>query len=84
MFQGSSQSKRFRFVVAGHGKYEKVAVDDDDYSGYDIYQSSKTSKPFYKLRTIYLFTTTLNMQIFALIDFQTCKTEVTSEDKHRR
>ncbi|KAK0141247.1 Caldesmon [Merluccius polli] len=37
--KGSSPGKRYRFVVAGHGKYEKVAVDDNDYSEYDNYQS---------------------------------------------
>lgn len=26
-FQDSSTSKRYRFVVTGHGKYEKVSMD---------------------------------------------------------
>lgn len=27
-FQDSSGGKRYKFVVTGHGKYEKVSVDD--------------------------------------------------------
>ncbi|CAL8243641.1 unnamed protein product [Lota lota] len=38
--KGSSPGKRYKFVVAGHGKYEKVAVDDNDCSQHDNYQSA--------------------------------------------
>ncbi|XP_029904552.1 lymphocyte-specific protein 1-like [Myripristis murdjan] len=27
---GSSSGKRYKFMVTGHGKYEKISVDDDD------------------------------------------------------
>lgn len=27
-FQDGSSGKRYKFVVTGHGKYEKVSVDD--------------------------------------------------------
>lgn len=29
VFQDGSSGKRHKFVVTGHGKYEKVSVDDD-------------------------------------------------------
>lgn len=42
-FQDSSPCKRYRFVVTGHGKYEKVSTDGcEDTNG----QSGKT-KPFF-------------------------------------
>lgn len=31
--QGSLGSKKYKFVVTGHGKYEKIPVDDDDTGG---------------------------------------------------
>ncbi|XP_030233946.1 lymphocyte-specific protein 1 isoform X5 [Gadus morhua] len=38
--KGSSPGKRYKFVVSGHGKYEKVAVDDNesDCSEHDKYK----------------------------------------------
>ncbi|XP_059928085.1 non-muscle caldesmon-like isoform X6 [Gadus macrocephalus] len=38
--KGSSPGKRYKFVVSGHGKYEKVAVDDNDCSEHDKYKSA--------------------------------------------
>ncbi|XP_026870969.2 non-muscle caldesmon isoform X1 [Electrophorus electricus] len=32
--KGTSSSKRYKFVVTGHGKYEKISIDDDHYSDY--------------------------------------------------
>ncbi|TSK45841.1 Caldesmon [Bagarius yarrelli] len=32
--KGTSSSKRYKFVVTGHGKYEKISVDDDNDSEY--------------------------------------------------
>ncbi|CAL8403709.1 unnamed protein product [Boreogadus saida] len=39
--KGSSPGKRYKFVVSGHGKYEKVAVDDNDCSEHDKYKSAE-------------------------------------------
>ncbi|KAF7702220.1 hypothetical protein HF521_001503 [Silurus meridionalis] len=36
----TSSSKRYKFVVTGHGKYEKIPIDDDDYSDYPSEKSS--------------------------------------------
>ncbi|XP_027029180.2 non-muscle caldesmon isoform X4 [Tachysurus fulvidraco] len=32
--KGTSSGKRYKFVVTGHGKYEKIPIDDDHYSDY--------------------------------------------------
>ncbi|KAM9496095.1 uncharacterized protein lsp1a isoform 2-T2 [Clarias gariepinus] len=32
--KGTASSKRYKFVVTGHGKYEKISIDDDQYSDY--------------------------------------------------
>ncbi|MCI4381708.1 hypothetical protein PGIGA_G00255040 [Pangasianodon gigas] len=32
--KGTSSGKRYKFVVTGHGKYEKISIDDDHYSDY--------------------------------------------------
>ncbi|XP_060771028.1 non-muscle caldesmon isoform X2 [Neoarius graeffei] len=32
--KGISSGKRYKFVVTGHGKYEKISIDDDHYSDY--------------------------------------------------
>ncbi|XP_036431742.1 non-muscle caldesmon isoform X2 [Colossoma macropomum] len=32
--KGTSAGKRYKFVVTGHGKYEKISIDDDDYNDY--------------------------------------------------
>ncbi|KAL4622715.1 non-muscle caldesmon-like isoform X2 [Arapaima gigas] len=32
--KGTPSGKRYKFVVTGHGKYEKIAVSDDNYSEY--------------------------------------------------
>ncbi|XP_066523419.1 non-muscle caldesmon isoform X2 [Hoplias malabaricus] len=32
--KGTSAGKRYKFVVTGHGKYEKISMDDDQYDDY--------------------------------------------------
>ncbi|XP_076861760.1 uncharacterized protein lsp1a isoform X2 [Brachyhypopomus gauderio] len=32
--KGTSTGKRYKFIVTGHGKYEKISIDNDDYSDY--------------------------------------------------
>ncbi|KAI4894578.1 hypothetical protein NFI96_018806 [Prochilodus magdalenae] len=32
--KGGASGKRYKFVVTGHGKYEKVSIDDDHYNDY--------------------------------------------------
>ncbi|XP_052453331.1 non-muscle caldesmon-like isoform X1 [Carassius gibelio] len=39
--KGSSSGKRYKFVVTGHGKYEKISTDGDHYS---VYPNGKTSE----------------------------------------
>ncbi|GAA6107847.1 non-muscle caldesmon isoform X4 [Tachysurus ichikawai] len=39
--KGTSSGKRYKFVVTGHGKYEKIPIDDDHYSDYPNGKSSK-------------------------------------------
>ncbi|XP_003201508.2 uncharacterized protein lsp1a isoform X1 [Danio rerio] len=41
--KGSSLGKRYKFVVTGHGKYEKIPTDDDHYSAYPNGKSSDLS-----------------------------------------
>ncbi|KAL7858352.1 hypothetical protein AOLI_G00184540 [Acnodon oligacanthus] len=40
--KGTAAGKRYKFVVTGHGKYEKISIDDDHYSDYPNGKSSKT------------------------------------------
>ncbi|KAK1788914.1 hypothetical protein P4O66_015827 [Electrophorus voltai] len=40
--KGTSSSKRYKFVVTGHGKYEKISIDDDHYSDYSNGKSGRT------------------------------------------
>ncbi|KAK2867462.1 hypothetical protein Q8A67_025579 [Cirrhinus molitorella] len=41
--KGSSSGKRYKFVVTGHGKYEKISTDGDHYS---VYPNGKSSEFF--------------------------------------
>lgn len=51
-FQGSSLGKRYKYVVTGHGKYEKIPTDGDHYSVYPNEKSSETlSMPRYMYET---------------------------------
>lgn len=36
-----SLGKRYKFVVTGHGKYEKISIDDDYHSDYANGKSGK-------------------------------------------
>ncbi|KAG9281113.1 non-muscle caldesmon-like isoform X2 [Astyanax mexicanus] len=38
--KNTSAGKRYKFVVTGHGKYEKISIDDDQYDGYTNGKSS--------------------------------------------
>ncbi|KAA0724202.1 Lymphocyte-specific protein 1 52 kDa phosphoprotein [Triplophysa tibetana] len=40
--KGSSSGKRYKFVVMGHGKYEKISIDGDHYIVYPNGKSSET------------------------------------------
>ncbi|KAJ8249109.1 hypothetical protein GJAV_G00231260 [Gymnothorax javanicus] len=39
--KGTPSGKRYKFVVTGHGKYEKILVDDGEYEAYVNGKSSK-------------------------------------------
>lgn len=47
-FQGSAAGKKYKFVVTGHGKYEKVPVDDEN-EEFTNGNSGKTRGLFMKL-----------------------------------
>lgn len=52
--QASAASKKYKFVVTGHGKYEKMAVEDDvAKSGESLYR--KLKKTMFELITFYAF-----------------------------
>ncbi|XP_029624275.1 caldesmon, smooth muscle isoform X1 [Salmo trutta] len=40
--KGASSGKKYKFVMMAHGKYEKVAIGDDDYNEHTNGKSSKT------------------------------------------
>lgn len=41
--QGSAAGKKYKFVVTGHGKYEKIPVDDENEGEFTNGKSGKTT-----------------------------------------
>ncbi|KAJ8343268.1 hypothetical protein SKAU_G00305970 [Synaphobranchus kaupii] len=43
--KGTPSGKRYKFVVTGHGKYEKIPVDDGEYDAYEDGNSKSPGRP---------------------------------------
>lgn len=41
--QSSTASKKYKFVITGHGKYEKIPVDDENEGKFTNGKSGKTT-----------------------------------------
>lgn len=54
--QASAASKKYKFVVTGHGKYQKMVVDEDaSQSGEFLYTKWKNTCVFLSLHLLCLF-----------------------------